>query len=146
MVNKNFERYFRHTRYTYHEIMAQISKLKEQYGSVEYESQKGQVTVFIELQPTPASVVYTVKLICAVNSSKVDVFIVNPKIERKRQGKLVPHMYSDGNLCLYYPKQKEWCIDDDWGTTLIPWTSLWLFYYEIWVETGEWLGGGKHPQ
>ena len=22
--------------------------------------------------------------------------------------------------------------------------SLWLYYYEIWVETGEWVGGGKH--
>ena len=24
----------------------------------------------------------------------------------------------------------------------MPWVSLWLFFYEIWVVTGEWLGGG----
>jgi len=23
---------------------------------------------------------------------------------------------------------------------------LWLFYYEIWLATGEWCGGGVHPE
>jgi hypothetical protein len=29
--------------------------------------------------------------------------------------------------------------------TIIPLASLWLFYYEVWFATGEWLGGGEHP-
>lgn len=28
---------------------------------------------------------------------------------------------------------------------IIPWTSEWLYFYEIWLATGEWCGGGKHP-
>ena len=28
--------------------------------------------------------------------------------------------------------------------TIIPWTSEWLFHYEIWVTTGTWHGGGIH--
>lgn len=74
----------------------------------------------------------------------VDIFVVNPKIELYENNRRVPHMYSDGSLCLYYPKYNEWNYTDSWAETLIPWTSLWLFYYEIWIETGEWLGGGIH--
>jgi len=29
--------------------------------------------------------------------------------------------------------------------TILPWASLWFFYYEIWLATGEWVGGGEHP-
>ncbi|MGH8092034.1 MAG: hypothetical protein ACREIF_00990 [Chthoniobacterales bacterium] len=26
--------------------------------------------------------------------------------------------------------------------TIVPWTSRWLYFYEIWLATGEWMGGG----
>lgn len=29
--------------------------------------------------------------------------------------------------------------------TIIPWTVEWLYFYELWLATGEWLGGGEHP-
>jgi hypothetical protein len=28
--------------------------------------------------------------------------------------------------------------------TIIPWLLEWLVYYEAWLVTGEWLGGGVH--
>lgn len=28
---------------------------------------------------------------------------------------------------------------------IIPWAVEWLYFYEIWLATGEWCGGGKHP-
>jgi hypothetical protein len=31
------------------------------------------------------------------------------------------------------------------AVTIIPWTIEWLFFYETWLATGEWHGGGKHP-
>ena len=30
------------------------------------------------------------------------------------------------------------------ANTIIPWTVEWLYYYELWLATGEWLGGGEH--
>lgn len=71
--------------------------------------------------------------------------MIEPKIKKYRNGVKVPHLYNDGSLCLFYPKNDEWNYKQLWLETLIPWTSLWLFYYEIWIETGEWLGGGIHP-
>jgi hypothetical protein len=30
--------------------------------------------------------------------------------------------------------------------TVIPWISEWLYFYELWLVTGEWLGGGTHAE
>ena len=30
------------------------------------------------------------------------------------------------------------------SNTIIPWTIEWLYFYELWLATGEWLGGGEH--
>lgn len=49
-------------------------------------------------------------------------------------------MYKDGTLCLYdwreQPWQKHWHLHE----TIIPWTSEWLVFYEIWLLTGKWRG------
>lgn len=30
--------------------------------------------------------------------------------------------------------------------TILPWTSQWLLYYELWLITGHWMGSGHdHP-
>jgi hypothetical protein len=29
--------------------------------------------------------------------------------------------------------------------TIVPWTSEWLMYYEIWLATSDWYGGGVWP-
>ena len=146
MVNRKFEKYFRHVAYSYDEILSQVHMLQERYEVVTYKSQKDSFVVYIRLRPTNESITYTVKVCCRVGASKVNIYVVNPQIGRREKGKLVPHMYKDSSLCLYYPKYEEWTIEDDWSETLIPWVSIWLFNYEIWKETGEWLGGGKHPQ
>lgn len=28
---------------------------------------------------------------------------------------------------------------------IVPWAVEWLYFYELWLATGEWCGGGKHP-
>jgi hypothetical protein len=32
------------------------------------------------------------------------------------------------------------------ATTTVPWALLWLFYFESWLVTGAWDGGGIHPE
>ena len=31
-------------------------------------------------------------------------------------------------------------------TDLVGWAAEWLFFYEVWLATGMWLGGGLHPE
>ena len=60
------------------------------------------------------------------------------------QPQIVPssaiHMYGDGTLCLYYPKNDPWKISDDLHQKVIPWTAEWLVFYELYKIQGKWLG------
>ena len=48
-------------------------------------------------------------------------------------------------LCLFDPEAGEWGHSDAIALTTIPWTADWLACYEIWLATGRWRGGGRHP-
>jgi len=36
---------------------------------------------------------------------------------------------------------REYIVD-----RIVPWTIKWLFFHEEWVASGEWKGGGHHPE
>lgn len=67
------------------------------------------------------------------------VFILNPKIEYRPE----VHVYRDTSLCLIYPKDNSWTINSTLADTIIPWTSEWLVFYEIFKHLGKWLGPYK---
>jgi len=55
-----------------------------------------------------------------------------------------PHRYSDGRLCLYWPKEWRWSDSESIAATIMVWTALWLEYYEVWEAVGAWLGPSSH--
>ncbi len=55
-----------------------------------------------------------------------------------------PHLYADGSLCLYWPKEWRWSRKAIIAETILPWAANWLLYYELWLDTGEWLGPSSH--
>jgi hypothetical protein len=78
-----------------------------------------------------------------------EVIVLEPDLSRLAQGKEIPHTYAyDGHgtrLCLWWPKGREWVPTMNLGDTFVPWTAEWLHYFELWLLTGEWSGGGEHP-
>ena len=72
------------------------------------------------------------------------VQVVSPLLLSRAPEESIPHRYSDGSLCLHYPKSREWRMDSRLDLTIIPWTVLWLFFYERWLEGDPWLGGGTN--
>ncbi len=130
--------------YTFPELLLQSNRVAKTYPILSKSLNNGKLQITLKLKPTESSIDYTVKIVAKLNKKSVDIFVINPRINRKDGNTTVPHMYSDNSLCLYYPEYKEWSYTDLWSETLIPWTSLWLYYYEVWKETGEWLGGGIH--
>ncbi len=68
--------------------------------------------------------------------------ILSPKLT-DLPDKDVPHRFEGGNLCLHY--NGEWDPTMLISETIIPWASEWLLHYELWLATGEWLGGGHDP-
>lgn len=103
-----------------------------------------EITWTYTLVPSPVSRSYEVKLRYTWDEG-AKVFVLNPDPLALAPGKSkLPHVYSTQRqeLCLYYPKWREWHPGKLYVHTLVPWTSEWLFHYEIWVGTGEWHGGG----
>ncbi len=94
-----------------------------------------------ELQPSEVSRRYYVNLRYAPQRDP-SVFVRRPKLVIDADGHL-PHIYSNGSLCLHEPGQ--WSPGDPIAETILPWTCEWLLHYEFWLATGEWCGsGGNH--
>ncbi len=81
------------------------------------------------------------------------VQVINPLLEPHadyEQGP-IPHVYPSAAtpsmpfLCLFSPARREWSITDLIAETTVFWTSEWLYFYEGWLVTKMWRGGGRHP-
>jgi hypothetical protein len=77
-----------------------------------------------------------------------DVWVKSPNLKDLADGRSLPHVYSqeEQRLCLYVPGRKLWTPRKSVAATLLPWAALWLYYFELWLVTDEWLGLGEHPQ
>lgn len=96
------------------------------------------------LTPTALSDTYRVRIGYRSGTSP-EVSVIEPRLRRRDETEPIPHTYIGDYLCLYRPKYREWLPTLFIADTIVPWTSLWLYYYEVWHATGEWLGGGEHP-
>lgn len=89
-----------------------------------------------ELQPREMSPVYTVRISYRPGVGMTPkVKVLTPEIAKN-----APHTYPGGHLCLYWPKDMNWTERMFLADTIVPWTAEWLAFYELWEETGKWLG------
>lgn len=49
-------------------------------------------------------------------------------------------------LCLTYYSIDKWNSSIMLSESYIPWAIEWTEFYEIWLLTGKWYGGGIHPE
>lgn len=97
------------------------------------------LTMTADLQPTPMSRTYRIKISYQLGLAP-DVRVVAPQLQLHDDAVVLPHTYPGDKLCLHLPG--EWRADMYIAHTTVPWTSEWLFYYELWLVTGQWSGGG----
>ncbi|MBI5402513.1 MAG: hypothetical protein HY959_03870 [Ignavibacteriae bacterium] len=62
------------------------------------------------------------------------VFVLSPELKSRK------HMYQDGSLCIYKRSELKWRKDLLVSKYIVPLTAMWLYYYEIFILTDEWLG------
>lgn len=93
------------------------------------------------LVPTPLSDSYLIRLVY-IRNEEPNIYVIDPKLPLAEGAKKLPHTYKEQHLCLYYRRAREWRDDMYLYQTVIPWTSEWLQFYEIWLGTGKWNGGG----
>ena len=127
----------------------QLRDLKGKYAVVKDLLMHNSFSCQIVVRPTPLSVGYTLKIVFEPDQKiPFSVYVVNPKpLELAEGATRLEHVYDNQKqrLCLYHPKKRPWDRSMLLSETAIPWAVEWLYFYEIWLCTGEWLGGGEHP-
>lgn len=109
----------------------------------------------------PASKTYTIRIVFFrrrffdgwyLSNHYVTVHVVDPLIGKLMlDGDDLPHIYWNDRapfwpaLCLWDPDEMYWDPEMTIATTIIPWTSEWLLFFEYWQISGEFLGPGRHP-
>jgi len=85
------------------------------------------------LQPREISPAYSILI--EYNIGLVpEVWVINPELRYN-----APHIYRNNHsLCLWWPKEWRWSRSQDISRTVVPWAAIWLYYYELWLDTGEW--------
>lgn len=101
-----------------------------------------------DVQPTSWCPIYRVQIVyspsCRGRPGTVRVTIVDPQLPVSDDQLGRVHLYRDRSLCLYNPNRREWNAGMSVAATIVPWTSEWVYFFEVWRYTGEWLGGGEH--
>lgn len=103
--------------------------------------------VEFNLQPTPLSRIYKILLVY-IQGYTPYVYVLNPSLsELKKTDQAIPHLYDHQRykLCLHYPYTNDYNHNEEIGQQYIPWIKHWLYYFEEWLYSGEWKGGGIEP-
>jgi hypothetical protein len=98
-------------------------------------------------RPTALSREYRLRIVYRYGDIP-EVYVIEPDLVSLSGGRQIPHVYEQKptRLCLYLPGAGEWSPSLFMDRTIVPWCHLWLFYFEDWLGTGEWKGGGIHPE
>ncbi|OQW59825.1 MAG: hypothetical protein A4S17_02755 [Proteobacteria bacterium HN_bin10] len=78
------------------------------------------------------------------------VWVIEPDLELYPGTDRLPHAYfaeappAQWPLCLYFHPDQEWTEEDWIADAIVPWAGEWLVFYEGWLATGVWYGGGLH--
>lgn len=98
-----------------------------------------------EARPTPISRSYLLQINFRTGG-KPSVYVDLPDLPALAEGRKIPHLYSSNpvSLCLYLPRTREWGPHMQIASSVVPWASLWLFYFEEWLVSDDWKGGGEH--
>jgi len=93
-------------------------------------------------KPREMSPFYNFRLVYDSNSPHV---FITDHLELHNTETKLPHVYNQQKqeICLFYPKACEW-NNTMKITIIVPWISEWLYFYESWLITGVWYGGGIH--
>ncbi len=114
----------------------QIGAMKSRYP--EFKAKKlnnGNIEFTGELQVKPELPIYTVSITYRGDSSPL-IKVLNPELVEEP-----PHIYSETRtLCLYKPSNYKWTKDKLIAKDIVSWTAAWIYFYEVWLQSGEWFG------
>lgn len=103
--------------------------------------------VEFNLQPTPLSRIYKILLVY-IEGYVPYAYVLAPSLNKlKKEYSVIPHLYDHDRyrLCLHYPHSNDYSSSEEIGQQYIPWITHWLYYFEEWLYSEDWKGGGVEP-
>ena len=130
-------------------LFTQAIKLKQAFPESSIRQLRRQVLVWEgQLQPSALSDTYQIRIRYRLGRRPL-VTVYGDNLQRIDDPALPHHFHVDPKrkqieMCLHLPGE----FNDRMllVKTILPWASEWLLHYEIWLATGEWYGGGVHPE
>lgn len=138
------KKYFNKSNERKKEILLQRISITKKFPETKCNVQVDRIIFELKFQPSPVSPFYKI-LINYPLYETIEVWACISNYDEIKD-KNIPHIYSKNpikkrlRLCLYYGDEFKRGMSI--VETLIPWTVEWLYYYELWLATGKWLGGG----
>ena len=74
------------------------------------------------------------------------ISILWPVLELAKGKTRLPHVYPGGQSDICVHVETDWNPSMRIAYTIMPWVSQWLYFYEVWLQTGEWIGKGTHAE
>jgi hypothetical protein len=116
-------------------VMRQVYTMRSKYPQfTHFRSKEGNLVFTGTLQPQKNMPISTVFIEYRGKNSP-RVWVAEPKLVDN-----TPHRYPDGNICLFKPTDFDWTAGRPIADFIIPWTSSWLYFYEVWKTKHIWLG------
>ncbi len=131
-----------------------VLTLAQQLGTLRHDWPEGQgrltkqgLTWLVALQPTTLSRTYVIRITYPALGQSPQVHVVSPSLRELAGPRKIPHLYCQRTirLCLFTPWLREWQPHQRISRTLVLWAKTWLYYFEDWLITDDWQGGGLHP-
>jgi hypothetical protein len=129
-------RYIPRTRHNPGKHLAlQCEHMRKHFPCFTCSLRHGLLECFGEITPSEECDTYRIR-IRLPRGGTPKVRVLNPKIQ---PGAKI-HTYANGDLCLFDHREQPWMEGDNLHEKIVPWTSEWLVYYELYQLTGQWLG------
>lgn len=122
------------------DLVDQHARIKQAFRGFDWTWKAGVATWTGTLRPREHSGRYQVRITYNLRTIP-KVFVTSASLDRACR-----HLYPDGSLCLYWPEEWHWTRDESIAATLLPWAADWLYFYELWLDTGKWLGPSSHDE
>lgn len=124
----------------------QLFALKHRFPNSSITHNKGKLTWEARLTPTEGCETYELRLTWS-RGRFPEVWARAGALERCEDLGSIPHQFGFDDksksvkLCL---QRRDWDSGQLIADTYVSWAMEWLVFFELWLATGEWLGGGEH--
>jgi hypothetical protein len=119
-----------------------MAAIQKRWPDFEVAADRNHLVCWGRLQPAEYTDTYDVVLE-HTRGRRPLVYVARPKLQL-HDGEPLPHVFAQNTICLTPESGYEQSLKP-LAHTVLPWASEWLYYYELWVLTGRWSGGGVHP-